>query len=285
MVTKSIKKTIAKSAEGYPLLGYAVYWSISNVRILQTDFVKMLEKLQIPLTVAPEIRPKTALTQAIRSNVKGKGDLFHRNVLNDDKHSGIVIARQAETDDQMDVQFDMDTKVLYDKRTKLVEIRGNNKDEIQKSFDEFKQLYTSDRFRTVVLRVIKSYCEGVAIREKGGVYFVPSTHNDNFAKLEKLFSNFPTCSLDIIPVIDTKQAKKSMWKSLVGEVTEELARFQEDLQKLSGDLSEYSIQTRLNRYKKLKAKVESYEILLSGTASDLKKELDGLTSAILKNFA
>lgn len=279
----SLKKTLAKSAEGYPLLGYAVYWSIKGVQIPQADFAKLLNKLGIPQSVAPDIREKSALNAAIREQSKGRRDVFHRSVLNDQEKAGFVISRSEVTNARkLDVSFSTETKIHFDKHSKQVTVEGDRKDEIQSSYEHLKDTYTSERFRTVTLRIIRDLCQAVTIRDKGGFYFIPSTHDEWFKKLQKLFEAFPECEIDLIPVIDSKAAKKSIWKALVGEVEGELAEMEEKIAKYPD--SERARNSRLDEYKALREKVENYGTLLSGTASEFEDRLKDIAKKIKTAF-
>lgn len=280
MSITNIKEAITKSSN-YPLLGYAVYWSISDVRVKHLDFVELLKQVGLDPDVAPAVRTKSALIKAIRSNTKGRRSTFHKNVVDNKDRAGFAIVNTTAIDaDTVDVDFETETRIILDKLTKQVRIDGPNKDSIEASFNEHKDIYTSDKFRNAVLKVVKTFAQGVAIRERGGVYFIPTTHFGELNKLQKLFDYFPQCSLDIIPIVDTVEAKKSMWKSLIGEVSEELAIFKADLHDMDGTEKDSSLEVRIERYQKLKDKVENYETLLSYTASDLKTELEALTVAL-----
>lgn len=282
---RSVKEQIAKSAEGYPLLGYAVYYTISDINVKHADFVKLLEQIGLPTSVAPAVQAKSATIKAIKSETKGRKGTFHRKAVDNDAKAGFAIVTSQTVDEEnVDVEFGTETKVILNKGDKTLEVSGPNADSIKAAYESFKETYTSDRFRNVVLRLIKDHCQGMNIREKGGVYFIPSAHNETFEKLQALFMRFPTCSLDVIPVIDTAQAKKSMWKALVGEVTEDLRKMQEDVQNLEPDASSRSLQVRLERYEELKSKVELYEILLSGTAHELTTELNKIGSEIRRRM-
>jgi len=271
---KTVKETIAKSAEGYPLLGYAIYWSISDVAVKYDAFVMMLENLGLPSDVATAVQAKSAAIKAIKAETKGRGNAFHRKAMDNDAKAGFAIVTSQTTDEEnVDVQFQTETKVVLNKGDKTLQVDGPNADSIKATYEYMKDTYTSERFRNVILKLVKGYLQGMSIRERGGVYFVPSSHNADFEKLQALFELFPTCSLDVVPIIDTAQAKKSMWKTFTADITAELKGMQDDLHTLPVDASERSVQVRLDRYNSLRDKVEMYEILLNSTADDLKQEL------------
>jgi hypothetical protein len=279
----SIKSQISKSAEGYPLLGYCVYWSISELNIPYAEFIQKMAAAGLDTDYARPVQAKSALIKALRSETKGRKESFHRNILDDKTRSAFAIVGSNVNTTTIDVAFQTETKAIIDKETKQVTIEGYNQQALRDKFEAFKGTYTGDHFRRVTLDIIKTGCQGITIRERGGVYFVPSTHLEAFEKLQTLFSQFPGCSIDVIPVIDTAQAKKSMWKALTGEVEEDIKTLKEDLEKLD-EASDRSVKIRLARYEVLKSKVENYEILLQGTAGALKSELDSLTNLLKRKM-
>jgi hypothetical protein len=282
---KTIKQTIQTSAEGYPLLGYAIYWSINDVHVRYNDFLQMLDNVDLPTDVATAVQSKSALIKAIKADTKGRKNAFHRGVVDNEAKASFAIVSSATVDeDNVEVEFQTETKVTLNKGDKTLDVSGPNAATIREAFESFKDTYTSDRFRNVVLKLVKGHLQGMSIRERGGVYFVPASHNDMFDKLQALFAMFPTCTMDVIPVIDTAQAKQSMWKTFVHGITEELSKAKEDMQTLEPDASGRSLQVRLDRYQSLRDKVENYEILLNGTASDLKAELISLGVEIRKRM-
>ena len=71
-------------------------------------------------------------------------------------------------------------------------------------------------------------------------------------------------------------------KALIGDVQNSIKEMNEDLEKFnpSGKKAERVMEDRVRRYKELKERVENYEVLLSGTAEDLKVQIDELTRKI-----
>lgn len=279
----SIKKQIAKSAEGYPLLGYCVYWSMAQIDTRYSQFISKLEEIGVPTDIARPPQAKSALIKAIRQNNKGRKTTFHKKVIDDRQRAVFQVVNSNVDQLTENVDFVSETKVRFDKETKQALIEGSNAQEINERYENLKDCYDTDRFRDSVLRFIEKYCQSISIRDRGGVYFIPATKQVEFEKLQALFGIFPQTSLEVVPVIDTDQAKKSMWKALVGEVEQELATMAEDIQNNVGkDTSEHSVEVRLQRFQTLKHKVENYESLLSGTAEGLKSSLSDL-SAMLRS--
>ena len=283
------KDMLAKSAEGFPLLGHVIYWTISDFKIGYWDFVKILQQLGIDTDVANAVQAKSALIKALKEETKARSKgAFHRNVVdNKDKAGFALVSTQSVDADNVDVNFQTDTKVILDKHTKSVRVEGANAQAIQDKYQDYRNTYTGDRFRNVILKIIFGLAEGIAVRDRGGVYFIPAHKQEVFEKLQQLFAHFPGCSLDVLPVIDTKQARGSMWKSLTGDIKDEIASFKQDIENLKSKSStrEGTLDTRMKRYRALKDKMENYEILFGGTLSEIKAEVGDLEAQIRRMLA
>jgi len=269
-----MREAIKRSADGYPLLGYCVYWSISEFKITYREFMERLEQAGLPSDLATENNLKSALIQSLKDATKGLKNKFHRKVLDDDKRAVFAIVNSEVDAQNTDVNFSTETKATLNKEHMHIVVEGPDKELIEKHFEQNIGAMDQDRFRNVVLKYLNKHCSAVSIRDRGGVYFVPSTMQTEFDLLGQYFSKFPGCSLDIVPIIDTQEAKHSMWKALVGDVQAELVSLQDDLKDMTVDTQKRSIEHRVEKFKSLRDKVEMYEILLNGTAKELKDSLD-----------
>lgn len=279
-MNKSIKQTIQEANDSFPLLGWTVYWSTNSFSMPFDEFIKILEECGIDPAIARETLPKHAAQRAIREKAKGK-DTFHRKVADNENEAAFVIAR-TEVDANLDPEFQMESKAVFDKDSHQLQVTGQHKD-IQELFEKLKTEYTSQQVRTVILRFVKRYCNGITVMDTGGLYFVPKTHEQELNKLYCLFAKLQgKADITPMPLVDTAQARGSMWKVTVGEVAADIARLKADLEKQDDEITEKSYMVRIGKYKTLKEKVLMYENVLSGTAEDLKKELEGLTEALKK---
>jgi hypothetical protein len=225
------------------------------------------------------------------SSQKSKDVSYDKIIDNKEKTVYVVLDR---TVDQVAEQanFSQRTKISffkpkYEKGKMIsgtsVQIEGPGRERIQDLFFKYKGLYTTDQVRTVVLNYIASVLEGIPIRDNGGVYFIPATKEAEFKALEGLFEKLTNCSLEIVPIIDTGKAKASMWKALIGDTEKELKNFEKDLEEVTdlGESSSRMIQSRQEKYQALRSKIENYEMVLSGTAENLKEKLQGIEQKLI----
>jgi hypothetical protein len=278
------RETLAKSAEGYPLLGNCVYWSANEMKMPLEAFIAILKEVGIDEDYADKVRHKSALLRAIQKETDNRTNSFHRNILEDKDYTVFVIVAQSVDVANRAVDFKTDTQIIFDKKTGMIKVDGYNKDAIIEGYEREKGVYNTDNFRKVVLDYVKGDCEGISVRDNGGIYFIPSSKMDQFQKLQALFAKFDGFYLGTLPIIDTAQAKKSMWNSLVNEVKGALEAQKAELDK-TPPTTERGVESHLRRFKKLKGKVEMYEDLFVQTAQSLKEELESLSGSIKKHLS
>ena len=146
-------------------------------------------------------------------------------------------------------------------------------------------MYTSGQFRSMAKRFLKKWCQAITVREGGGLYFVPRSNQSELEKLVALFESFGEhADITLIPVIDTKTSRGSMWKSTSKEIEEDVASLIKDFGELNDNTTEKMVEARIQKYNTLKDKIEMFETLLQGTAEGMKTKLDELTETIQKKL-
>lgn len=279
--SQSVREAIAKSAEGYPLLGWVLYWSTSGFKEDVSKIKAVLAQLGIDEDYAGLVAPSTALQAAFDSATCGAKNLKKHSVRAENK---TIIALVRGSASGADVLFNAVTKGVLVNDDALVE--GEAADQILAEFQTRKSIYTNTQFVSLVKRYLTDEAASLTLRDHGGVYFVPAHKHDEFQKVCGLFSAFPAARLDILPVIDTAQAKRSVWSALTADIEGEIAGLQEQLAgwDKDGDPRDGVIQRRLEQYAALKDKVEDYSTLLAGTATELKEKLDQVAAELKKKL-
>lgn len=293
---QSIRRTLATSLKGQPLLGYCIYWSFSETKTTHTEFTDTLKAIGMPVDIAPETRAKSAVTKALEHFVGlSKGSKLRDKVVDDaDKAAWVVVQRNVDSIAQ-DVSYETQIKVTFDKKAmakaakvnQAVRIDGGMpevQDQLRALIADYATAYTTDQIRSSILNFVHKHCEGLTVRENGGLYFIPAMHEAGYTQLKSLFEKLNAkapCSVDVIPILDDAEAAASMWKALVGEATSQMAEMRKDIEALSPDKnpSARSIDIKMKQFHDLKTKIQMYEVLLNGTAKDLVSELAGIEAS------
>lgn len=283
----SAKRAIAMSAEGYPLLGNVVYWEMENVLVSKLDLVNILDAVGIdPKEHLRDIRFKSIVGRAIKAAVKDRGDKRIRvQKAADTEEKTVWAVYFLELDDNGEPKFQNENKIILHKSSEKVEIVGPDEQEIRQYINDLGGVYKTEDFRKFVLNYMKRECSVVTVRDKGGMYFVPSTKETNFNKVIALFDAMRNCNLNFIPVIDTAQAKKSVWKSIVGDKLTALQELKASIDEMpEKDAKQYLVERRLKEFKTLKQEVSMFNDLFTLTNDELKNNLSQVEQALLARF-
>lgn len=284
----SIKRKIARTAQGFPLLGHLLWWSFSDMVLDYQQFLEMLTACGIDPKVAPPIRNKSAITHALDAFIAGEGKAKFKRKPADDKDMTVwVIVHQAMDVSNHDVSFTTETKVIFNKNNpdQPPRVIGSNevKEKIHELVELYKKSYTTEQIRSAVLRYLYDGCQGVMVREGGGVYFCPSTHQAEFDKLSKLFRKIAElgfCAIDTTAVVDEPASAASMWRAATVEAQADIDEMLQDLETLKVNPSQRALEVRLEKFQNLRTKIQMYETLLNGTASELISKLDRVGKAL-----
>lgn len=270
----NIRETLARSSEGVTLIGWFVYWSMADVSIEHNDLLTKMAALGLNKDAAPQIRAKSAFIRATEEIAKGR-KARHQKIIDDSTRCIYVIVSTHVDPVNVDVAFTVEHKIIFNKQDNTISVADTSDVgmEVVALAQKYAETYYSDQLRETVLRLLGHHCQFITVRDRGGIYFVPSVHEEELKKIQKLVDQFPGCSVETVGIADMAEARKSMWKSLVGEVTHEINLMKADLHDAVPDMSDSSMKIRMDRYAALREKVENYEIVLNGTASELKGEL------------
>ena len=290
---ETIRRTLATSLKGQPLLGYCIYWSFSEMKTTHEKFKSLVESVGMPVEIAPETRAKSAVSKALEAYVGAtKGGKLRDKVIDDKEKTLWVIVQRAVDAAAQDVNYETETRVTFDKKkwsgkSSILEcVTIDGAAEVQQALIEkiqdFATAYTSDQIRASILLFVHRHCQGITVRENGGLYFLPAMHEAGYNQLKKLFAELnkiSTCSVDVIPVADDAEAAASMWKALTGDVRAQMADMLKDIESLRKNPSEKTIDIKMKHFHDLKTKIQMYEVLLSSTAVDLVQELADVEAA------
>jgi hypothetical protein len=284
---QSIQRTLATSLQGQPLLGYCIYWSFSERKTTHTEFTDLLKSVGMPTDIAPETRAKSAVAKAIEHYVGStKGGKLRDKVVDDKDKTLWVIVQRAVDSVAQDVSYETEIKIAFLKKTsryatvlQSVNIDGGTpevQEQLKGLIQDYFTAYTTDQIRASILTFIQKHCEGVTVRENGGLYFIPAMYEKQFNQLESLFNHLDKtspCSVGTIPILDDARAAAAMWEALKSDARKSMTEMRKDIEKLQKDPSDRSYKLRMNQFHDLKTKIEMYEVLLNGTAKDLVAEL------------
>lgn len=130
-------------------------------------------------------------------------------------------------------------------------------------------------------------CHAVSVRSTGGVWFVPDAYTPTVKALEAAFTDFGAgCIFYRHPVIDTVEWRRNVATMADREMAVELRSMKDALEgikaeaKQDGKVRSKTLDTQLSHYKRVIAKAEAYESLLSYRAGDVRQVISDLEKDI-----
>ncbi len=127
-------------------------------------------------------------------------------------------------------------------------------------------------------RLVVSAFKAVALRDGGGVYFIPADFLDGWHKVVKALQSVSTHRLFEIPALHSDDAVEMILASVLEEANKRAEHLEEEL--ASGKLGARALATRAESCSAITAKVAFYEELLGVTAGKMRERLEMLNADI-----
>lgn len=275
-----------KNSENMLLAGWLINWSARGLTISHNDLVAKLAQAGIGDSVARATLPKNAAIRAVKNVMKTIPGVNYKKLrfkAEDDREKMILVIATTSTSTSGQVEIEQLSKVTFDKGNHAIDVEGQYNKELASGFAASLESYESDQFRAIVLRYVKRECSALTYLETGNIYFVPTAKKDELEALKKLFTSLGgMVKLYIKEEVSTKQIRKVMWEVAAREMESEIAKLQEDFADLDNadKVTARTLRLKMEKYDRLKTKIEMFELGLQSTADDLKLKLDSLTSQV-----
>jgi hypothetical protein len=278
-------KDVTKKMKGLKIIGYFVWWSIAGVKVERDKFRKMVEKVGLDFEV-PKVCMRSAFLMAkreVKSRAHGNRVLI-RNIKKGDEHK-IALVDEKLDEVHAKLGYTHSATMFFDQKT--YEIRCDNAhrafDMVKEKYDEYKVFINSYDIRVILMKIIAPLNK-ISVRDKGGMYFIPDKYSDVVDKLEKLLDMLDgKCYLQVVPIIDTKQAKNTIYRSFIEELHQKIDKFKTELDK-EKFTSNKGWESQLKRFEEMKSKIKFYTSALKFGAEDINDKLKELTGEVKKRI-
>ena len=258
--------------------GALVLWSITGTAEGETVNTKLRE---LGLPEAPTIDTQEALRLAMHKD-------SNRRVMVRPLSQGVGYALVEEKDTGTEMEYQevyraivVDGSLVGMPGRKIVSCSvgadsglSNNKlyQMLQARFDSLYGRIDATRLGSCLTNAVRSM-GGVAVRNRGGVYWLPEERLEGFSEVAQVVEEGARgSSVFRVRTVADEQTVKLITASLDHEVGTEAARIQEEL--MGGELGERAIETRQRRLGELQSRVEEYEGMLGERMSSLKSRLE-----------
>ena len=163
---------------------------------------------------------------------------------------------------------------------------------IKEAFERYKKKAYRQTLLDFAHEVALSW-QCIPLRSRGGIWFVPTSFDDEVMRMEKVFEDFAEGMPELdepafyrLPMPDTVKWRKSVSKMLDTEMQGNLKDLADELESMiemalaSGSVKEHVLQKRYARFREQAQKVQAYESLLNYKAEKVHEDLQGLTEKV-----
>lgn len=172
-------------------LGVVCWFGLHEVLVPVADVKARLEKVGLPESLLIEPSDKKAFRRAADSVARRGGrarrERFARPIVDDASHKTIGIVDESVEKSTEQLEYSQVTTARFDKATKTVQAEGEHAGDVHKAYESYRGAFTIHDFRKLAVRTI-GHAHGVAMRDNGGVYFVPRVKASDIVALNELLS-------------------------------------------------------------------------------------------------
>lgn len=222
--------------------------------------------------------PSTALARTMRERAE------HRKLVRPLEERGSH-ALVREVVSGADLSYDVALRVKLDVAGRpVVEPAGHPLEAtIRAAYDHHLEVCSSDDIGGWLVGIVAKV-DGVAMRDRGGIYYVPPGKLAEWDSMTSALRKVSNHRIFKIPAMTSKSAVEAILDAIAQEAEADAAKMEAEL--LSDELGGRALASRVAKTEALEAKVSRYESLLGEKLDVLRDRLEGLranlTVAILK---
>lgn len=184
----------------------------------------------------------------------------------------VVQERFVDVDGRSDVEFETVFKAWVDSGCAVVDTdNGEVEDAVDILFEKAKLTYEAqDLSSWFVSRVEEA--QAVALRDRGGIYFVPEHTARAWSKFADLIKSVSACRIYEIPAMRNARAIEAVLDAMVREAQSVSDAMAEELDR--GSLGVRALDRRRARCDEMAAKIASYESLLGVKLDQIRESFE-----------
>lgn len=251
--------------------GGIVYWSLGGTINVDAFRLAWVDAGLDPALLPPEPTEGSALKRAMLEQAG-------RRLLARPINRGKTWLLVSETPNGSDADYSVRSKVELQKDgTLLIHAENGINEKIESAYANALSNYdVTDIANWLVHRAYA--CQALALRPRGGVYFIPRANIDTFLSYVSVLNKVSAdCNVYRIPALQSADAVQAILAALQDETSDSLRQIELDVVDCVQDRVKQSRREECNR---LLAKVRFYEDLLSENLDSLKAKIENLSVSL-----
>ena len=265
-------------------LGDIIFWQLADARVDRTTLESLWNDAGLDAALLPEEpTAERALKQAVREAQVGQRDRLIRLGLDTESEIVFAIVRELR-DNAGNVTYHQEARVHLDRSTEAITSDVHSHDIVQSVFAGFRVLrttHTADDVRRAIVKALGSWA-AVALRDGGGIYWVPSVYAAELRLLQGAIEKVGTSRLFVLPVHQSADADRALGEIATASLEAELAQLQSEISSFLATPPDRvsTLTRRLDAFEALRDRAKLYRNVLSIQATDLDLQLDRMTATV-----
>jgi hypothetical protein len=270
-----------------PTCGFLTWWEFKGAEISPVDLQAELNNYEtLKSIVVPSINKFSALTQCIREFRYSKDIRVRAEVASqDDTELNINLLQRVKVDKKRvewhrceNLVFDVSGESFLSKGESIVEAVNKARDCFIETYEKRATLLDHNYIRPNIFQRMLNRCGAISLRNRGGIYFVPDSKENNKAILD--LTNFADKVGGMEFLVCSMQADGHTKKALGSQVKKSLEGRLNDLsetlsnwKKKTRNIREDSVTQAMQEFTEIRNLTEIYQQSLSFKADELLSEL------------
>lgn len=279
MNRSTLVQTFTDGSNSFDILGYIAWWNVRNVDLTRDELVTRLQNCGLSEAFARVHNYRSAFIRALK-------DMEAQRIIRkvEENTAKLVYQFTAENlldeagDDGIRLQYDPETVVVIDKdkyrKTQVfaecVTSRADIKDRVVDLFNDKKERYNSSDMTRIVQRIFNSRADFVALREQGGVYFIPAEFVGVLQSVSNLVNSVGNSNFQYMPLPNVENSRAAVSAAINDEMHVDLTKLDEEIDEMINgkEVSDNWCEHRVRKIQNLKERVERYSELLDTKAKN-----------------
>ena len=294
----NLKKHVTITGEDFenaPRIGNLVWLQTDGLDKYWDECENILSANQLPTDLFRKTKPKMAFSMACNKMRNASRNADNRVVVRPVKETEHYSRFQISLERVVggtELVYEKELVAVFDKSTEQITFEGGVgllggqiELAIETHFHRFKERAYAGNLLKYANHLINVSWIGIAVRDRGGVWFVPDLFTEELTKLENAFAMFDA-TLYVHPVLDTEKWRGNVQtmgdddlehdlKSLIGDLGEVISEA-----KKTGEVKAKTLNTRMARFQDVQRKAKAYETLLNYRAEEISEKLETATKQI-----
>jgi len=234
-------------------LGMTVWWEVDPCCISLEDVNFVFDKYGFEKDSIRKPSCKKAFSRATSATEKSHKGVLARRIVDVPQKSVVGVVGEVANEESESLTYKQEATIRLNKEKRTIESYGDESigSEFRNSYEKYLDVVTEADLRAFVRKMIESN-DGIRLRQKGLVYFIPRKNENKIMDLDKMLREIKVGKLGLMRVVNGVRERKETWDSFADNIEERVSETLEKVSKIgkrAGCLAKH--EDRMNEIKKM----------------------------------